>query len=79
MFPSCSFPAAVSRRKLFRPQQRPHGDAAQEPLQNGSSDAWTPRGSLNDYDPADFVRLVEAVVTLNLREAAAQFAAMMLS
>jgi hypothetical protein len=75
MLPPCSVPAAFPRRKLFRPVQL---SAERENL-SGDGDARVPLGSLREYDPADFVRLVEALILLNLRETVANVAAMMMS
>lgn len=76
MLPPCSsVPAAFPRRRLFRPVQL---SAGRESL-SSDGDARVPLGSLREYDPADFVRLVEALVLLNLRETVANVAAMMMS
>ena len=63
--------ALLRRRHLFRPRHR-------SVECNSPGDAWIPLGSLQEYNPADFARLVEAVVTLNLREAAANLATLLI-
>jgi hypothetical protein len=73
MLPPCSVPASFPRRKLFRPVQL---SAGRENL-SSDGDVRVPLGSLREYDPADFVRLVEALVLLNLRETVANIAAIM--
>ena len=72
MFPPCWSPVAIPRRTLCKPVRR---SAERQNL----SDARVPLGSLQEYDPADFARLVEALVILNLREAAANLAALIMS
>ena len=75
MLPPCSVPAAFPRRKRVRPGQL----SAERENISGDGDARVPLGSLREYDPADFVRLVEALILLNLRETVANVAAMMMS
>ena len=69
MLSPCSLPAAIPRRRLFRPKR----------LAELSRETRIPLGSLQEYDPADFARLVKAVIILNLREATASIAALMMS
>ena len=70
---SCLAAVLRRRRHLFRPRL----DSIECNSQVEAT-VWIPLGSLQDYNPSDFARLVEAVVHLNLREAAANLATLLI-
>lgn len=73
MLPHSCSAAVLRRRHLFRPRL----NCGCNPVKCDAT-AWIPLGSLQYYSPAEFARLVEAVVHLNLREAAANLATLLI-